>query len=184
MIAESVHQESDTDMSEYEYKVPKKMRDKYDAIVEITDAISEASLNAEYADLAREMTAALSRKRPSPLERGQTASWAAGVLYALGQVNFLFDSTDEPYMPATELCDRAGVSQSTGQSKARTIRDALGTNPLDPDWSLPSTIEDNPLAWTIMVNGMVVDARKLPREIQEEAHRKGLIPHVPGAEGS
>lgn len=93
-------------MSDYEYKVPHKMRDKYDAVVDITDAVCGEHLIDEYA-VAREMTAALSRKRPSPLDRGQTASWAAGVLYALGQVNFLFDPNEEahrkgliPYVPA------------------------------------------------------------------------------------
>jgi hypothetical protein len=32
-----------------------------------------------------------------------------------------------------------------------------------------------------MVNGLIVDARSLPRPMQEEAFRKGLIPYVPGA---
>jgi hypothetical protein len=163
----------------YDYKVPRKMRDKYDAITEITDEICDQHLNAEYADLAREMTAALSRKRPSPLDQGQTASWAAGVLYALGQVNFLFDEDDEPYMAATDLCDAAGVSQSTGSRYARKIRDGLDLAPFDPDWTLPDKVEENPMAWMIKVNGMLVDARDMPKEVQEEAHRKGLIPHVP-----
>lgn len=166
-------------MSDYEYKVPRKMRDKYDAITDITDEVCDEHLTDEYADLAREMTAALSRKRPSPLDQGQTASWAAGVLYALGQVNFLFDQNTEPHLAATELCDAVGVSQSTGQRLARNIRDALDLRPLDPDWSLPSKIDENPMAWMIMVNGMFVDARDMPKEIQEEAYRKDLIPYVP-----
>ena len=36
------------------------------------------------------------------------------------------------------------------------------------------------MVWMIEVNGFVVDARHLRREIQEEAYRKGLIPYVPG----
>jgi hypothetical protein len=31
----------------------------------------------------------------------------------------------------------------------------------------------------IQVNGLLADARHLPREIQEEAYRKGLIPYIP-----
>ncbi len=166
-------------MSDYDYKVPRKMRDKYDAITEITDAVCEEALTDEYADLAREMTAALSRKRPSPLESGQTPSWAAGVLYALGQVNFLFDANEEPHLPATELCERVGVSQSTGSRYARKSRDALDLKPFDPDWTLPSQMDDNPMVWYIMVDGMMVDAREMPREIQEEAVRKDLIPYLP-----
>ena len=36
------------------------------------------------------------------------------------------------------------------------------------------------MAWMISVNGFIVDARRLKREVQEEAFRKGLIPYVPG----
>ena len=35
------------------------------------------------------------------------------------------------------------------------------------------------MAWMIEVNGLIMDARRLPREIQEEAFRKGLIPYIP-----
>ena len=30
-----------------------------------------------------------------------------------------------------------------------------------------------------MVNGLPVDARYLPREIQEAAYEKGIIPYIP-----
>ena len=32
----------------------------------------------------------------------------------------------------------------------------------------------------IQVNGLIVDARHLPRDIQEETCGKGLIPYIPG----
>jgi len=32
----------------------------------------------------------------------------------------------------------------------------------------------------VQVNGLIVDIRYLPVEMQEEAHRRGMIPHVPG----
>ena len=35
------------------------------------------------------------------------------------------------------------------------------------------------MVWMIEVNGFVIDARFLKREIQEEALRKGLIPYIP-----
>jgi hypothetical protein len=47
--------------------VPKAMQAKYDAVVALTDAFCRDHLNEEYCDLARAMTAALCRKRPSPL---------------------------------------------------------------------------------------------------------------------
>ena len=39
------------------------------------------------------------------------------------------------------------------------------------------------MAWMIMVDGLIVDARHVPRQIQEEAYRKGLIPYIPGEQG-
>jgi hypothetical protein len=36
------------------------------------------------------------------------------------------------------------------------------------------------MAWMISVNGFVVDARRVQREVQEETFRKGLIPYMPG----
>ena len=53
----------------------------------------------------------------------------------------------------------------------------------DVQWSRPSRIDENPVAWMVMVNGLIMDVRTLPREIQEEAYRKGLIPYLPGQRG-
>ena len=71
--------------------VPKSMQATYDAIVRLTDEFCDQHLNAEYRELARDMAAALCRKRPSPLASGQPQTWACGIIHALGQVNFLSD---------------------------------------------------------------------------------------------
>ncbi len=47
--------------------VPNTMLSKFDAIVAITDDFAKQHLNDEYAQLIRFATAALCRKRPSPL---------------------------------------------------------------------------------------------------------------------
>ena len=161
------------------HAVPSKMKEKYEAVTERTDAFCREDLNEDYAELSRKMAAALSRKRPSPLEKGQTKSWAAGIVYTLGRVNFLSDKSFEPYMSTAELCEKMGVSQSNAFAKSRAIWDVLNLMQMDPEWCLPSLLERNPLAWMIEVNGMVVDARWMPREVQEEAFRLGLIPHLP-----
>ena len=57
--------------------------------------------------------------------------------------------------------------------------DTLGIGLMDPHWTLPSRMADNPMAWLIQVDGMIIDARKLPRGIQEEAFRLGMIPYLP-----
>jgi hypothetical protein len=162
-------------------KVPNPMQAKFEAITALTDAFCEKHLNDEYAQLARQATATLCRKRPSPLATGREATWACGIVYALGFVNFLFDKSQDPCLNATELCEGFGVSKSSGYAKSKTVRDLLHMSQFDPNWCLPSMMDDNPLVWMINVDGYIVDARHLPRHIQEVAYQKGLIPYIPDA---
>jgi hypothetical protein len=156
------------------------MEATFNTIVALTDAFCRAHLDEEYAQLARQATAALCRKRPSPLTTGNPKTWACGIVYALGAANFLFDKSQTPTMRAADLCVGFGVSQSTGSAKAKAVRDALRMGQMDPQWYRPSKMEDNPFAWMIMVDGFVVDVRRMSRAVQEVAYEKGLIPSIPG----
>jgi hypothetical protein len=42
-----------------------------------------------------------------------------------------------------------------------------------------SLVAKNPLVWMAQVNGLMVDLRNMPREVQEIAFVKGLIPYIP-----
>jgi hypothetical protein len=160
--------------------VPEAILPRFQEIITLTNGLCQEKLNAEYATLCRELAAALARKRPSPLISGQVKTWACGIVYTIGFVNFLFDKSESPHLRADELCAWFGVAQSTGGNKAKQIRDMFHITQIDSKWMLPSMIDKNPMAWMISVNGLIVDARSLPRPIQEEAYRKGLIPYVPG----
>jgi hypothetical protein len=167
---------------EYRPSVPQKMVPVYEAVTEWTDSFCQANLSDEYASAAREMTASLARKRPSPLLQGQSKSWACGIVLALGRVNFLFDPSEEPHLPVAEFCKLFGVNQSTAFDKAAQVEKALKIFPMDARWTLSSKIDDNLMAWLITINGIVVDVRMLPRDVQEEALKAGLIPRLPSTE--
>jgi len=162
--------------------VPKAMQDKYREVVELTDSFSAEYLNDEYAQLIRYVVAALARKRPSPLAKGKANSWACGATHAIGMVNFLFDKSQTPNMSAADLYKIFGVGQSTGQGKSKTIRDYLNMYQSDPNWTLASHLTSNPMAWMLSVNGLIIDIRTMPREAQEIALVKGLIPYIPDDE--
>ncbi len=159
--------------------VPKDMLPWYEAITKLTDAVCREHLTEEYASLARDMAAALCRKRPSPLLQGYVNSWASGILVALGRINWLFDRSQDLHFTIAEISGFFGISQSTGSAKATQIQKALKIKPVDPKWTLQSRLDDHPLAWLIELNGFLVDARMLPKEIQEKASQAGLIPYVP-----
>ena len=110
--------------------VPKSMQANYEAITNLTDAVCREHLNEEYRMLAGRMTAALCRKSSSPLASGQPRTWACGIVYVLGQINFLTDPSTQPFMTTADLCARFGVGQSTASAKARVITQALDTSRL------------------------------------------------------
>ena len=159
--------------------VPKAVQANFEAITGLTDAFCREHLDESYRLLAQRMTAALCRKRPSPLASGQPRTWACGILHVLGQLNFLTDPATQPHMTTADLCARLGVGQSTASAKARVIYQALDADRLDAEWMLPERLDQNPLLWMAEVNGLLVDLRQMPREVQQIAFDQGLIPFIP-----
>jgi len=160
-------------------RVPKALRPRFEEICLLTDRFCAERLDAEYAELTRKLVAKLARKRPSPLERGEARIWAAGALYAVGSVNFLFDRAQELHMTGDELSVLTGVPKSTMANKAKLIRDLLRLRRLDPELCRRELLERSPLPWLVEVDGLIVDARWLPEPLQAEARRRGLIPDLP-----
>jgi hypothetical protein len=160
-------------------RVPQALCLVYYTVTELTDSVCQQYLTAEYVDLARSMTAALCRKRPSPLTHGNLNAWAGAIVHTLGSVNFLFDHAQTPHLTAAELAQFFGVAKSTVAAKASAINRLFRICLFDPSWTLPSRMADNPLTWLVEVDGFVVDARDLPLTLQHAAVRQGAIPYLP-----
>ena len=159
--------------------VPKAMQAKYDEIAAILAPYCENYLDEEYKALCLHALEKLCRKRPSPLLSGRARTWAAGIIYAIGQNNWIFDKDQPIHMTATELVEPLGVSKNTASSKASEIRKSLKINLSNAEWTLPSQIEENPMLWYVMIDGLPMDARALPIALQQICAEKGLIPYVP-----
>jgi hypothetical protein len=160
-------------------EVHAEFRQVYLELVSLTDEFCNERLNVEYQELCREMAISICQPE-SPVLRGKRVSWASGIVYTVGWVNFLGDPSQEPHVRSEEIADWFGVSTGTMLSKAKAIREGLGLIPLDPDFTLPSRIEENPLIWMVQLkNGLIVDIRHAPREAQVAAYERGLIPYIP-----
>ena len=122
---------------------------------------------------------ALARKRPSPLSRGKENVWAAASVLAAGHVNFLNDASQTPHCNSKSIFEFFGIAESTGHNKSKEIRELLKMSPLSPEWTLQSRLADNPMVWMLKVNGLVIDIRHAPLELQQLAFAKGLIPFIP-----
>ena len=148
-------------------------------VIGLINQFCNEHLNEEYAVLCRKLAEKLGRKRPSPLMQGSPNAWASGIVRAVGGVNFLQDKSQTPYMRSTDIDQCLGTSPSSGSAKLAAIRKMFGMHQLDPNWTLPSRLDDNPMVWMLQVNGFMLDVRNAPREMQEMAFNKGLIPYIP-----
>lgn len=145
----------------------------------MTDEVCEQHLDSEYAELCRRLLGRLARKRPSPLLRGDLRIWAAGVVYAVGQVNFISDPAQSPHASADQLSSWLEVKKSTMANKAAMIRD-LELSHHDTEITRQQLIDSDPLTWLLEVDGVLVDARGLPPGLQRQAFQLGLIPYIAG----
>lgn len=166
-------------IDEWLVELPAEKRGEFEQLVALTDAFCDAQLNDEYKELARDMALILFSDGVPPL-RGKSEAWGCAIIYTLGWVNFLTDPSNSPHLRAEEIAAGFHVSEATMHNRARTLRNGLDLVRLDPEWTLPSRLEDNPLAWLVMVNGIPVDVRMMPLEVRQIAYEKGLIPFVPG----
>jgi len=160
--------------------VPHAVRPYADQVVAATDAVCLEHLDVEYADLCRKVVGKLGRKRPSPLTRGDLGIWAAGVVYVVGQLNFVFDPAQTPHASADQLSGWLGVKKTTMANKARLIRDTLQLRDFDSEFMRRDLLEASPLAWLLELDGLVIDIRHAPAQPQVRAFELRLIPFVPG----
>jgi hypothetical protein len=81
----------------------------------------------------------------------------------------------DPFASPSAMRDRA--------HKAGLINRTLKIGIFEPELTRIAVLEQHPMAWIVEVDGLLVDARMLPPELQDEARRLGPIPDLgrPGA---
>lgn len=159
-------------------QIPPDYRERFVEIAALTDTFCDRFLNDEYKDICRFMAASFCEEE-SPVLKGKAASWACGIAYAVGWVNFLTDPSQTPHMKAEEIASGFGVSTATMHAKHREIRNRLDLMPMHPAYTIDSRIDDNPFIWYLELDGFVMDIRLAPREVQVMAFENGLIPYIP-----
>ena len=144
------------------------VKQKKDTLIEMTDSFADCYLDEEYKMLCRKLSDKMSRKRQVPFLSGRMETWAAAVVYALGQINFLFDKSFEPYVSATEICNYFGVSQSTISQKAKKIRDMFKMRYFDEEFSTQRMLKENPLNEFVMIDGLIVPVSTVMRVLEKK----------------
>lgn len=155
---------------------PERLAEIFMAVV----AFCVDHLDADYIGPCFKLLLHIDQDTALPLERGAVAGWAAGLVHAIGFVNFLSDPATTPHMPPAGIAKHFGVSQATMSAKSRDIRKALDITQLDPRFSTQAVLAWNPLVWFLPnEDGIILDIRRESREVQEAAFNAGLIPWIP-----
>lgn len=115
-------------------EISKILADKYEEVVEKINSFSNEYLNEEYKNICIEATKLLFLNNEATVKKGKSFSWAAGIVHAIGSVNGLFDSKEEPYIKALDLYKEFGVSSSTGSSKSKEVKSLLEISEENSKW--------------------------------------------------
>lgn len=144
--------------------IPKIIQPKFEEIGEIIRTVCRDKIDDEYYYLGIILLEKLARKRPSPLQTGKSPVWAAGILCALGTINFLFDKSSTPYIRRDELAVYCGVKPATASEKSRKIRELFKMSYWDSRFSTQRMQERNPLKNMVMDrSGFILDLSALFR---------------------
>jgi len=92
--------------------VPPAYQERFIEIVALADDFCDRFLNDDYKQVCRKMAVGICQKG-SPVLRGKPASWACGIMYAVGRINFLTDPSQVPHMKAEEIAQGFGVSPTS-----------------------------------------------------------------------
>jgi len=143
-----------------------KLKERENKLLELTGAFCQQKLNDEYFQLSEKLIKKLGRKRNVLFESGKIEIWAAGIIHALGLINFLFDKSGEPFVTVNEINNFFGTKQSTVTGKSKQIRDLLKLSYFDKDFSTGKMTNNNPLNNMVMVDGFIVPLDSLTEDMQ------------------
>lgn len=133
-----------------------KMLEKKATLLKLLQDFCREHLDEEYEQLVVKMVEKMGRKRAVPFMSGKLEVWAAGIIHALGTINFLFDKSTQPYASVHNICAYFGTAQSTTSQKSKAIRDMFKLGYFDNEFSTASLQERSPFNNLVSINGFIV----------------------------
>ena len=106
--------------------------------LEIKEKISEFSdkyLDKEFKTLNLKLLKKLEKRDYVSLNRGKIENWTCGIIFAIGQLNFLFERSFSPYVNNDQLCYYFNVKKQNMWIKSRNIRKLLNLKLGNEDFS-------------------------------------------------
>ena len=128
------------------------VNEKKRILIDQLSKFCDEKLDEDYKNLCVQMIEKMARKRTVPFLSGKLEIWAAAIIYSIGQINFLFDKTFEPYVSTDDICNYFNTSKSTTSQKAKLIMDMFKLKHFDKEFSTNKMKDENPLdnLWFLM----------------------------------
>jgi hypothetical protein len=142
-------------------------KDQQEKILDLVRSFCSKKLDEDYSDLAERLTLKLGRKRTNLLSTGKPEVWAAGIIHALGTINFLFDKSFEPFVSVDEINEHFGTNKSTTGNKSKQIREMFKMNHFNDEFSTRKMKDDSPFNNLVMVDGLIVPLDTSPEQYQD-----------------
>lgn len=159
--------------------MPNNIKNSYLEISGLTDIFCLGYLSKKYVHASRTMVSQLCQSHISLVKPCKTKYWAAGTIHALAKTNQLYATETIPHVPASKVIDEFEISRSTIYKYANLIQQLINV----PCFQVPQNHQQQSQAtlsqWLISIDGIIIDAREMPHDIQKEAYQKGSIPHLP-----
>jgi tetratricopeptide (TPR) repeat protein len=142
-----------------------EIKEKENQMLNMVESFCNEHLNEEYAELSMNLVKKMGRKHDVPFKRGKLEIWASATIYAIAQINFLFDKSFKPYVTADDICDYFKTKKSTVGDKARTIRNMFNMDYYDNEFSTELMKNNNPYEkLAITDEGFIVPKNMLNEE--------------------
>jgi hypothetical protein len=104
---------------------PEQLAERIDGLKREISAFGVRRLGETYTGYALHLCDAIADSNMLNLMRGRADIWAAAIVYAIAQLNFLFSSDTPDHLTPDELCNFFAVKKSTVSQKASKIRTSL-----------------------------------------------------------
>ena len=114
--------------------------EKQEKLTEMVDNFCDEYLNEEYKQICHEIIEEMSNGKRVQFKRGKLEVWASAVIYAICQINSLFDKSSEINIARKDIFSYFGTNQTAVLTKAMKLRDIYD---LDYKYSLNNTEESD-----------------------------------------
>jgi hypothetical protein len=104
---------------------PEHLNERIGQVKKLITEFGNQRLHDTYTAFALQLCDTVADDDQFNLHRGRVDIWAAAIVYAIAQLNFLFSSETPNHLTPDELCSWFGVKKSTVSAKAGAIRSEL-----------------------------------------------------------